>query len=214
MTSRGVESKKNKNSKIWIRQWQWFKNEESRRQFHNHFKRNQTIQIRNNHKKMEENKNQEPKMFKVLRILAPCLLFVGVLLIVLGCTVFRADKSVGDGDMANLGLIIPGIFIAFLSVPSFFIGFMPKISKTMARANMYISEEVAPEMIKTHKRIQQENKEDLTDISNTGADISSEAITKTTRAIKKGLKDTKFCKHCGTEIDADSTFCKSCGGEQ
>ena len=64
------------------------------------------------------------------------------------------------------------------------------------------------------KEIQIQHKEDLTSIANKSADISSEAITKTTRAIKKGIKDTKFCKHCGAEIDSDSTFCKSCGKKQ
>ncbi len=47
------------------------------------------------------------------------------------------------------------------------------------------------------------------------ADISKDAITKTTRAIKAGLTDEViYCKHCGTEIDADSSFCKKCGKQQ
>ena len=68
--------------------------------------------------------------------------------------------------------------------------------------------------IKSTKYMMDESKEDLKSIANTTADISNEAITKTTRAVKKGLKDTIFCKHCGAEIDSDSTFCKSCGKEQ
>ena len=150
---------------------------------------------------MKENKNEEPKFFRILRIVAPCLLIVGVLLIVLSWTVF--SKETWAGKDPSWGMFIPGVIAAFFSLPTFFMGFMPKLSKTMAKANIYIT-----------KGIQQENKRDLTDIANTTADISGEAITKTTRAIKKGFKDTKFCKHCGTEIDADSKFCNSCGGEQ
>jgi len=150
---------------------------------------------------MEENKNQEPKFFKVLRILAPCLLVVGVTLIILSTTVFA--KEAWHGKEPLVGLMVPGIIMAFFSFPAFFIGFMPKISKTMAKTNIYLT-----------KEIQQEHKEDLREMANISADISSDAITKTTRAVKKGLKDTKFCKHCGAEIDADSKFCSSCGGVQ
>jgi predicted amidophosphoribosyltransferase len=42
----------------------------------------------------------------------------------------------------------------------------------------------------------------------------SEAITKTTQAVNKGLDQTKFCKHCGAEIDEDSAFCSKCGKPQ
>lgn len=161
---------------------------------------------------MEENKNQEPKIFKVLRIVAPCLLIVGVTLIILACTVFA--KEAWHGKEVCWWMLMPGIFMVFFSFPAFFIGFTPKITKTMAKVNMNIQREIAPEMIKMTKDIQQQSKEDLTEMSNTSADISSEAITKTARAIKKGLKDTKFCKHCGAEIDADSKFCNNCGGEQ
>ena len=47
--------------------------------------------------------------------------------------------------------------------------------------------------------------------------MSKDAITTTTRAIKKGLTEEEsdvYCKHCGTSIDSDSTFCKACGRKQ
>lgn len=70
--------------------------------------------------------------------------------------------------------------------------------------------------VKTTKGIIDENEADLRHISSKGADIAADGITKTTRAIKKGLTDddTVYCKHCGTSIDSDSTFCKKCGKEQ
>ena len=69
--------------------------------------------------------------------------------------------------------------------------------------------------VKTTKGIMDENEDDLRHISSKGADIASDGITKTVRAIKKGMNDdTVYCKHCGTSIDSDSTFCKKCGKEQ
>ena len=76
------------------------------------------------------------------------------------------------------------------------------------------SPEIAKLSTKTQKYIQEENKEDLTDIASAKADISGEAITKVSKSIKKGFKDTKYCKYCGAEIDADSSFCKECGKKQ
>jgi hypothetical protein len=58
------------------------------------------------------------------------------------------------------------------------------------------------------------NKEDLKDIASTAVEITSEAITKTATAIKTGLDDKMFCKHCGEKIDSDSKFCNKCGKEQ
>ena len=70
--------------------------------------------------------------------------------------------------------------------------------------------------VKTTKGILDENEEDLRHIATKGADISKDAITTTTRAIKKGLteEETVYCKHCGASIDSDSTFCKKCGKKQ
>ena len=117
---------------------------------------------------------------------------------IVGCVI----SSKGFGDFESNNFMIGGIMASigfFIGISCFATGFIPQMSKLS---------------IKTTKYLQQENKEDLTDIANTSADIAGGAITKTTRAIKKGIKDTKFCKHCGAEIDADSKFCNSCGGEQ
>ena len=88
-----------------------------------------------------------------------------------------------------------GFFIGFAGL---MFGFRPELSKMT---------------IKSAKYIQQENREDLKDLTKTSAEIASDAIKTTTKAIKEGLKDSMYCKHCGAEIDADSKFCKSCGKE-
>jgi hypothetical protein len=92
------------------------------------------------------------------------------------------------------GFLFPvGIFLCALG---FFLGFKSEIAKMHIQSSKYI---------------QQENKEDLKDIANTSAEISSEAITTITKAVKEGTKDKKFCKYCGAEIDGDSVFCSKCG---
>ncbi len=144
------------------------------------------------------NENKKPKVFKVLKVIAPILLLVGIVLIILGTAVFPqtwGGRAVGP----NPALFVPGMIIAFSSIPCFFIGYMTNINKTM---------------IKTAKYIQEDNKEDLTDMANTSADIASGAVTKTAKAIKEGLKEYKYCRHCGKKVEEDSKFCKHCGKEQ
>ena len=57
-------------------------------------------------------------------------------------------------------------------------------------------------------------KEDLKDIVDNTLDITHDAIVKTSSAIKNAGQETKFCKHCGAQIDSDSRFCSKCGKEQ
>ena len=151
---------------------------------------------------MEENKNQKPKHFLILKIIGVVLVLIGVSLIIASIAI--KEPNMGDRDWFEIsskirGLRFGGIAVCMFSVPMFFLGFRPEITKMSTKSARYI---------------QQENKEDLTGIVNTTADIASGAITQTVKAIKKGIKDSKFCKHCGAEIDADSKFCNSCGGEQ
>ena len=143
---------------------------------------------------MEENKNQKPKYFLIFKILGcvfAVVTIIGFVLVFTGFGDFENNNFMLGAFMSTFGLFLT---VAFLAT-----GFRPEITKMTTKSARYI---------------QQENKEDLTGIANTTADIASGAITKTTRAIKKGIKDTKFCKHCGAEIDADSKFCNNCGGEQ
>lgn len=150
-----------------------------------------------------KNNPKEPKHLIILRTLGFVLLISGVILIVLGFAVVRKYDPVFDRTSPTPALFVPGIFAAFFSIPCLIIGFSAKISKMQ---------------MDTAKYIQEKNKETMTDIVSNTADIASEGITKTTRAVKKGLKDdenaTKFCKHCGEKIDIDSKFCKKCGEEQ
>jgi hypothetical protein len=88
---------------------------------------------------------------------------------------------------------------SFIGISCLLIGFRPEITKMSAKSAKYL---------------QQQNKKDFRDIASNTADIANEAITKTTTAIKKGLDNKIFCKHCGEKIDSDSKFCNKCGKEQ
>lgn len=135
--------------------------------------------------------NKKPKFFLVLKIVAICMLVVGVTLIVLGTTKYKIDDY-----MLNPALFAPGIVLTVLSLPCFIISFLPEIQRLG---------------VKTIKYMQNANKEDLKDISTQSVDIRSEAIKNTAKSIKDGIKDTMYCKECGAVIDADSKYCKECG---
>ena len=101
------------------------------------------------------------------------------------------------------------------------IGFSPLVTKVGAKINKgtmeYASEDLknmSKTAINLNKDIQEENKDSLSQMASTMAEINQTAVTTTARAVKKGLKDTKFCKECGAQIDADSKFCNNCGTKQ
>lgn len=138
--------------------------------------------------------NNKPKHFIIFKIIG----FIGIILAIIGFVL----TFVGFGDFESNNFMIGGfltIFGMFIGIPCLIIGFRPEITKMSAKSAKYI---------------QQENKEDFRDIASNTAEIASEAITKTTTAIKKGLDDKIFCKYCGEKIDSDSKFCNKCGKEQ
>ena len=104
---------------------------------------------------------------------------------------FESNNFMFGAIMSTVGFFVGGVCLMY--------GFSPEIAKLR---------------IKFTKHVQQENKDDLKDIANNTADITSDAITKNTIAVKKRLDDTKYCKYCGKEIDFDSIFCNKCGKEQ
>lgn len=149
---------------------------------------------------MEENENNKEKKskfttaFLILKIIGPILIIAGIVCFVISNSNFGNFENDNFMTYAIIGGIC--LFIGFICTA---FGFVPDIAKLN---------------IKLAKHIQNENKDDLKDIVDTGTDIVGEATTKTAKNIKKGLKDTKFCKNCGEEIEADSKFCSHCGAEQ
>lgn len=142
---------------------------------------------------------EKPKVYLVLKILGPCLMALGIVSIILGVVVFPEPFGFDGGTVINFAFLVPGVFLIFGGVFMLLMGFTPEMQKNS---------------IKTARYLQEETKEDLTQIADNSADILDGAVKKTVRAVKEGLKDTKFCKHCGAKIDADSKFCSECGKEQ
>ena len=125
-----------------------------------------------------------------------------------------------------------GLFVGFLFfviiifVVTFLFMFNPKIRGGMMKSNMksvssMLSgsegslESLTESMIKMKKNIIENNEEDLKELSRKSAEIRSDGVEITARAIKKGLTTDEgiFCKYCGKKIDADSQHCKYCGKE-
>ena len=160
----------------------------------------------------QKKKIKTPRALIVFRVLSLVCLIIGIVGVIM---------AVNTGPYNNFGFVAMAM-LGFAFTINFGVwGFIPQIQKINTNINRHTTEYVSEElkglsktMIGIQKDVQEENKDSLTSIASTSADINSEAITKKAKAVKKGLKDTKFCKNCGKEIDADSNFCSKCGCEQ
>jgi hypothetical protein len=140
--------------------------------------------------------NKKPTHFHIFKLVG----VVGVITAVIGIALAIS----GFGDFETNNFMIGGFlttFGLFAGISCTVAGFQPEIAKTSIRTNKYI---------------QDENKEDLTDIANTAAKIHANAVTTISHAAAKGFtqENTVFCKECGAKIDADSKFCRHCGTKQ
>lgn len=148
-----------------------------------------------------DKKPEAPKFYLILRIVALLLVLVGITMVILACTVLATEEWYGTEP--SFGCLIPGVIMVFFSIPTFMFSMGPVFHKLQ---------------VKTEKYVQEVSKEDLQDIATTRAEIGAEATEITAKAmatgVKDGFRDTKFCKHCGAEIDRDSKFCTECGGAQ
>lgn len=150
-------------------------------------------------KNNENEKIKEPKLFLALRIIGLSSIVIGVILVILG-TVLKKPTGWGDTTTSYFELRASGLFIlVLLGFGATAFGFMPKISKFQAKTDRYI---------------QQETKSVRKDIATTNAEINEEGVKKAAKAIKEGLTEEIYCKHCGKKIESDSKFCKYCGKEQ
>lgn len=136
----------------------------------------------------------KPKHFIVLKIVgfvAVAAAIWGIVFLIMGFSNFSSNKFMIGGMLMTFGI--------FIAAPCLFMGFSPEISKLSTKSAKYI---------------QKQNKEDLTEIVSTAADISRDAVTTVTKAVKDGLRDSIYCKHCGAKISSDSKFCSYCGRAQ
>ena len=139
--------------------------------------------------------NKKPRHYLILKIVGFVFVVVAIAGIVLTIT--------GFGDFENNNFMIGGFMTCigfFVGVSCLIFGFGPEMSRLATKSAKYI---------------QQQNKDDLIDISNTNADIASGAVVKTAKAVKEGLKEeNKFCIYCGESIPNDAKFCSKCGEKQ
>jgi hypothetical protein len=139
--------------------------------------------------------NKKPKHFLLFKILG----FLGV-----AAGIFGAILSISNfGNFDNNYFMIGGFISTaglFIGISCLVIGFSPEISSMS---------------VKSAKYIQQETKDDLKDIADSSADIAANAVSRLASAAKDGISpQKKYCKHCGTLIDADSKYCNRCGKPQ
>ena len=124
--------------------------------------------------------------------------------------------------MEIMFVIIPVIAIGIM-VFTFAMMFSPKLRgkmmakqvqslKHMVNATQDDMAELSGAMVKTSKKIIDNNEEDLRHISKKSAEINAIGVETTARAIKRGLTEENiYCKYCGASIDSDSVFCNKCG---
>ena len=155
-------------------------------------------------------KSEKPVHFLILKGIGFGLLAIGLIVLIIGILKHvpeMGEKGWFEASSSKSTIITIGIMCCMISVPLFVMGFRPEIAKMTTKSAKYI---------------QEQNKEDLKDIMANTGDIASagvtpaveESITKTVKAIKKGIKDTKFCTQCGKEIATDAKFCSHCGEKQ
>ena len=136
------------------------------------------------------NKPKHFLVFKIIGIAGVLLAMTGIALVIIGFGNFESNLFLIGGVLMPIG---------FMSgVIGLFIGFSP---------------EIAIMRTKSIKYIQTQNKDDLADIAENTAEITSGMVKTTVRAMNEAMRDTVYCKHCGATIDSDSKFCSSCGKE-
>ena len=130
-------------------------------------------------------------IFKIVGILALGLAVFGFVLLIKGFGDFESNNYLIGMFLGPIGL--------FAGIACSILGWRPEIMKMRSKSIKYI---------------QEENMEDLKSVATNTATIMEDAVSKTANAVKEGLVENMFCKHCGEAIDKDSKFCKKCGKEQ
>ena len=142
-------------------------------------------------------KKSNPKALLLLKIIGFVILLVSIVFFVIS----RLNFGNFENDWFMIGGVVGGIclVLGFLCVV---IGFLPQLAKWN---------------IKLSKHIQEQNRDDLTSIANTGAKISEQAVETVAKSAKRGFDDeseAKFCSQCGKKISNNAKFCSQCGAEQ
>ena len=162
-----------------------------------------------NNKDLENNttihaKVKRTKVYLVLKIISILLLLGSLTMIILSFTL--------DGEQDTyFGLRMGGFLCLPISIFLLFIAFLPNIQSAMIKTNKYIIDK---------------NKENLKEISQQHAEISSIGAKKIAKSITEGVLEQKevqtktdstssvetiTCQDCGEKNEAGSKFCSNCG---
>ena len=139
---------------------------------------------------MKERKPTHFRVLKLLGLLAAAVSVAGIVLLITGFGKFESSRFIIGGMMMSFGLVA--------AFPCLIIGFSPELTRMRVRSSRYI---------------QNENREDLTELANTSAEIMSGAVKTVANAARDSEKP-RFCRHCGKSIPEDARFCPACGGQQ
>ena len=118
--------------------------------------------------------------------------------------------------LVTLGFIVFGFMAVFNpKVRSKWVGRQLEMQKKVLEDNKETIKDInrlgGEVTIDSANAILDEKGKDIKHAMDTSADLSSDSIKKVARAIKDGIKDEMYCKHCGASVDSDSNYCKKCG---
>ena len=166
------------------------------------------------------NEEQYKKSNKKVKTIGLIVMIIGLCLIFMGIS-FLADasqmevpqmgaenryeiKSAKIGKQATgSAMIIPGFGITLIGcMLRFIVGNRRNIMAYQMQQVMPIAQEGMEKMTPT-----------LKNITNEMAPSYGTVAKEIAKGIKAGMADEEFvyCKHCGAQIDSDSSFCKVCG---
>ena len=118
--------------------------------------------------------------------------------------------------VVTLGFIAFGFLAVFSpTVRSKWIGRQLEMQKKVLEDNKETIKDIhalgGEVTIDSANKILDKKGKDIKHAMDRSTDISSDSIKKVARAIKDGIKDEMYCKHCGASVDSDSNYCKKCG---
>ena len=138
---------------------------------------------------MKEKKPTHFRVLKLVGLLAAAVSVTGIVLLITGFGRLESSRFIIGGMMMSFGLVA--------AFPCFAIGFSPELARLKVKSTRYI---------------QDENREDLTELASSSAEIVSGAV-KTVANAARGDEKPRFCRHCGKSIPEDAKFCPACGEE-
>lgn len=149
------------------------------------------------------NLNNHTQSRKVLRILGPIILLIGIGFIISGISSFftmlnQAESSFfGEPEPRNnFGYTFIGMPLVFVGAVMTMFGYMGKVARYQASELAPVGKDVANYMM--------DNTQDSV------RDFAG-AIGEGLNQEKTGASNHKYCLHCGNVLDTDSQFCDQCG---